>query len=288
MQTANDLAGRACIVTGASRGLGAAIARKLWARGADLLLVARSDDALEQLARALAPQREQRVRWLACDLAQADAPARIVGEAERALGRVSVLVNNAAVQGPIGNAWENDWAEWEQALRVNLLSAVDLARRCVAPMAAAGGGKIISISGGGATTPRARFTAYGTAKAALVRFSETLAEEVRHLGIDVNCVAPGAMGSAMTEAVLAAGRESAGEKEYEAAARIAAAPADRTIERAADLCAFLASRASDGITGKLIAAQWDPWETFPDRLEQLRTTDLYTLRRIVPKDRGLD
>ena len=280
------LAGLRCVITGASRGLGAAIARRFWADGADLLLVARSTDGLARLIGDLGPRAEQRVHSLSCDLGDASAAETIARTATDVLGGVSVLVNNAALQGPIGPVWENDWDAWQQTVRVNLLAPVDLCRRMVPLIAAGGSGKIVNISGGGATGARPRFTAYGAAKAALVRFSETLAEETRTVGIDVNCVAPGAMPSAMTEAVLAAGRDRAGAREFDDAVRLGERGAE-TMERAAALCAFLASRESDGITGKLISAVWDPWESLAAYREDLNRTDVYTLRRIVPADRNL-
>ena len=281
------LAGRRCIITGASRGLGATVARTFWAQGADLLLVARSEAKLKQVIGELGVRPDQRVHAMTCDLGDEETPNRIIEQAHRLLGGVSVLVNNAALQGPIGPVWENDWAEWECAFRVNLLSVVNLCRSCVPLIATSGGGKIISISGGGAGRPRPRFTAYGAAKAAMVKFCETLADEVRPLGIDVNCVAPGPMNSAMTDAILAAGAERTGRKEYDDALGVRHQGTDVT-ERAAALCAFLASSESDGITGKLISALWDPWETFGKHLDELRKTDIYTLRRILPKERGFD
>jgi len=117
-----------------------------------------------------------------------------------------------------------------------------------------GYGKIINISGGGATKARPNFSAYSTSKAALVRFTETLAEEVKLFHIDVNAVAPGMMRTAMTDKVLAAGVEAAGVEEYKQAESC-----DTTPERAAKLVAFLASHESDGITGRLISVH-DPWE----------------------------
>jgi NAD(P)-dependent dehydrogenase (short-subunit alcohol dehydrogenase family) len=281
-----QLLGRRCIITGASRGLGAAIATRFWSEGADLLLVARSRDALACLRDNLERRHDQRVHLFTCDLASVEAPARIADEAQRCFGGLSVLVNNAALQGPIGPLWENDWAEWERTLRVNLLAVVDLCRRCV-PLLGSPGSKIINISGGGATGPRAMFSAYSTAKAGLVRFSETLAHEVAPLGIDVNCVAPGAMNSAMTEAILATDPARAGEREYADALRVHG-QGPEVAEGAADLCVFLASSASDRITGRLISAVWDPWLELPRLREELGNSDIYTLRRIVPRDRGLN
>lgn len=283
----NRLAGRKCIVTGATGALGSAVAGAFWSEGADLLLVGRSTGALAALCGALGERPNQQVRILGADLSHPDAPKQIVDEAVRGMGGLTVLVNNAARQGPIGPVWENDWREWELTLRVNFLAAVDLCRLAVPHIAACGGGKIVNISGGGATGPRPNFTAYGAAKAALVRFSESLAEETRPLAIDVNCIAPGPMNSAITEAILKAGSGQSGEGECQAALRVAAG-GSATPDRAAALCVLLSSPESDGLTGKLISAVWDPWEMLCDRREELQKLDVYTLRRIVPADRGLD
>jgi len=114
-----------------------------------------------------------------------------------------------------------------------------------------------------------------------------LAAEVSAIGIDVNCIAPGAMPTSMLESIVKEGPSRAGHKEYDAALRVMMG-GSMALERAARLCLFLASKESDGITGKLISAVWDSWEDLPSHLDELRTTDVYTLRRIVPKDRGLN
>ena len=178
-------------------------------------------------------------------------------------------------------------AAWEEALRVDLLAPVALCAQCISLMDRGTRAKIINLSGGGAAAARPNFSAYATAKAGLVRFSETLAEETREMGIDVNCVAPGAMASAMTDAILHAGPRLAGAKEHDNAAHLRREPESK-MERAVDVCVFLASPASDGITGKLISAVWDPWETLPEHVDQLGKTDIYTLRRILPADRGFN
>jgi 3-oxoacyl-[acyl-carrier protein] reductase len=154
-------------------------------------------------------------------------------------------------------------------------------------MAAQGGGKIINLSGGGATAPRPGFSAYAAAKAGLVRFTETLAAELQDDGVDVNAVSPGMLNTAMQAAIVAAGPEQTGEREYAQAMR-AAESETAAIERAAALCVFLGSAASDGITGRLLSAVWDNWAALPARLAELRASDVFTLRRITPKDRGLD
>ncbi len=200
--------------------------------------------------------------------------------------RPDVLVNNAATQGPIGPFWENDWQEWTESFSLNAFVPIRLCRMVLPEMIRRGRGKIINLSGGGAAGPRPGFSAYGAAKTMLVRFTETLAEEVKPFGIDVNAIAPGAMKSAMTEAVIAAGPGRAGSREYDAAVRLGQDTPD-VVSRAAGLCAFLASPASDGISGRLISAAWDPWERLASHREDLARTDVYTLRRIVPADRAM-
>jgi 3-oxoacyl-[acyl-carrier protein] reductase len=260
----------------------------MWRDGASLLLVARSEKALLDLRSELmsgARGGAQQVHILSADLGAPEAVTAIMSEARRQWDRIDVLVNNAAILGPIGKVWENDWEAWQMAIDVNLLAPVGLCRACIPWMKEYRQGKIINLSGGGATMPRPNFSAYAVAKAGLVRFSEILALEVGDIDVQVNCVAPGPMNTDMLQDILRAGPEKAGEAEYTQA--IKQGGEGKTMQqRAADLCVFLASPASSGITGKLMSAVWDPWQQLPDHLDELRNSDIYTLRRIVPQERG--
>jgi 3-oxoacyl-[acyl-carrier protein] reductase len=254
----------------------------MWREGASLVLVARTESALVDLQAELTRTAsfEQHAQILVVDLAAPDAALTIAGRSSH----VDVLVNNAALLGPVGHSWESDWAEWQATILVDLLAPIGLCRAFVPRMIERGLGKVINLSGGGATAPRPRLSAYATAKAALVRFSETLAEELKGSNIQVNCVAPGPMNTEMNRAVLRAGTEKAGAAEFGRALELnqtAVKPPD-----AVELCVFLASAASDGISGKLISAVWDPWRTLAEHSDELMSSDIYTLRRIVPQDRG--
>ena len=148
-----------------------------------------------------------------------------------------------------------------------------------------GRGKIINVSGGGATGPRPDVSAYACAKTALIRLTETLAEELKDARVDVNAVSPGAMNTRMLEETLAAGPGGV-RREYDAAVERShkgGAPP----EKAAELIAWLASAAGDGITGRTLSAVWDDWPKLTERRDELSKTDVFMLRRIVPKDRGL-
>jgi len=148
-------------------------------------------------------------------------------------------------------------------------------------------GKILLLSGGGATKPLPFLSAYAASKAAVVRFGETLAEELRDAGIDVNSIAPGALNTRLLQEVIEAGPDKVGAPFYEASLRQKKS-GGTPLEKGADLCVYLASNAADGITGKLISAVWDPWPQFEEHRGELQGSDIYTLRRIVPRDRGLE
>jgi NAD(P)-dependent dehydrogenase (short-subunit alcohol dehydrogenase family) len=115
--------------------------------------------------------------------------------------------------------------------------------------------------------------------------TENLAEELRGTRIDVNAVAPGALNTRLLAETLAAGPEKVGEMEFGRAVQ-QQKTGGASVEEAAELCVYLSSRRSDGISGRLISAPWDPWQELHNRLEELNNTDIYTLRRIVPEDRG--
>jgi NAD(P)-dependent dehydrogenase (short-subunit alcohol dehydrogenase family) len=281
------LDGRAAIVTGGSHGLGLEIARAYLAAGARVLVCARDATALGRARTELESAADPAsIETVAADVSEPDHVAALVAQALDRFSRVDVLVNNAGVYGPKGQIDDVVWDEWEHAIRVNLLGSVLCCRAVLPHFRANGYGKIVQLSGGGATSPLPRLSAYAASKAAVVRFAETLAEELRGTGIDVNAIAPGALNTRLLEEVLEAGPERVGDAFSERALEQQAA-GGTPLELPARLALFLASAESDGITGKLISAPWDPWEAFASHAEDLRGTDVYTLRRIVPADRGL-
>lgn len=224
---------------------------------------------------------------LSLDLLDSESVRTLVSRAvESGVQKLDVLVNNAAVPGPIGKVWETADMDWQNTITANLVSPALICSSVVPWMAKTGGGRIINLSGGGATGPRPNFSAYATAKAGLVRFSETLAQEVKDSGITVNCVAPGPMGTELLAAVERAGAQVAGDREF-IAARSAREAGAKTMQAAVDLIAFLAGAPLDGLTGKLISALWDNWDEFPAHLSGLSTSDVYTLRRVTGRDRGM-
>jgi NAD(P)-dependent dehydrogenase (short-subunit alcohol dehydrogenase family) len=171
-------------------------------------------------------------------------------------------------------------------VEINLLGSVLPARALVEHFSRRGYGKIVQLSGGGATGPLPGLSAYAASKAGIVRFAETLAEELRDRGVDVNSIAPGPLNTRLLDEVLSAGPERVGE-DFHRRALEQRSGGGVPLQEGAKLAVFLGSSASDGISGKLLSAVWDPWQELPGRRREL-DCDVYTLRRIVPRDRGFE
>jgi NAD(P)-dependent dehydrogenase (short-subunit alcohol dehydrogenase family) len=280
------LAGRNAIITGASMGLGAAIAEEFCAAGAAVMLCARNAAELEATRAGLAARHPKaRILTQVADVADTAQVDGLFAAARKAFGRLDILVANAGVYGPMGHIDQVDWAEWAQAIAINLTGTVYCTRKAVELMKPQGSGKIIVLSGGGATNPLPGISAYAASKAAIVRYTETLALEVKDQRIDVNAVAPGALATRLTDQLLDAGPDKVGAALFERMKKLKD-DGGTPLSVGAKLCVYLASAESDGLTGRLIAAQWDPWPFSAAVKDDIAATDIYTLRRIVPAERG--
>jgi NAD(P)-dependent dehydrogenase (short-subunit alcohol dehydrogenase family) len=280
------LTGKRAVVTGASQGLGQSIATLFAKEGADVLVCARSAGDLKLAEERIGTEARGKVAAKVASIASEPDVRALVEYTEETLGGLDVLVCNAGIYGPKGPIDELDWTSWVEAIQINLLGTVLCCRLFLPLLRKSPRGKIILLSGGGATKPLPFLSAYAASKAGVVRFGETLAGEVAESGIDVNSVAPGALNTRMLQEILDAGPEKVGAAFYRAS--IAQREKGGTpLDTGANLCLYLASDESNGITGKLISAAWDPWREFAEHRQDLDKTDVYTLRRIIPAERGL-
>jgi len=268
-----DLGGRRILVTGASRGIGFEMASLLASVGATVTAVARDAVALE---RAIGALNGDGHRALALDVS--DERAWAAASARAALQDVDGVITAAAVLVPIGPIGTYPPADFWRTMSVNVLGTMLAVHACLGSLRSHRGA-VVTLAGGGATSPLVRYDAYATSKAAVVRLTENLALELSQYGVRANTISPGFVATDIHKATLRAGPRLAGE-EYlantERQLRSGAVPA----RLAAELAAFLLDESAAGITGRLISAQWDPWreEAFRERLR--REPDLATLRRI--------
>lgn len=267
------LKGKVAIITGASRGIGKTIARRFADEGAFLSIASRSKEIF-RAARNLTPS----VLAMQGDISDPDFVEQLFSETVEKYGGLDILINNAAVQGPIGPLAENNSNEWFKTIKINLFGAFLCCKAAIPLMSERGGGKIINFAGGGSTSPRPYFSAYGASKTALVRLTETLAEEVGALNIQVNAISPGAVNTRMLDEILEAG-EKAGQHDLKQA-RKRLVTGGVPVNKPVDLVIFLASNDSANLSGKLISAVWDDHEKIRRNVSNLLKSDAYTLRRI--------
>lgn len=190
-----DLRGQAVVVTGGSRGLGFAIAKRLLAEGANLSLWDREEAGLKQAAEQLAAG--ERVHTVVTDVTSED----LVGAAQAAtvarFGDISILVNNAGVSGPHSAAWTLSLADWRRVIDVNMTGVFLCCRAIVPTMLAANYGRIINIASVAGKEASPSICAYATSKAGVIGFTKTLGRELANTRITVNCVTPAAIKTAI-------------------------------------------------------------------------------------------
>ncbi len=272
---------KVALIVGAGRGIGEAIALRFAAEGAKLMLASRTAPELQAVTDLLKAAGGT-AHFVVTDVTAPPEVASLVQKSIELFGRIDILVNAAGTYGPIGRVWEVDAKKWANTFSANLFGPFLLCQSVLPHMIRAGRGKIINFSGGGATSPLCCFSAYGVSKAAVVRLTETLAEEVKDFNIQVNAIAPGAVDTKLQDAVLAAG-ERAGELLPRIRRLRETGEGGTPRELPAELAVFLASDDSRDLTGRLISAPNDKWESWTDeRIAQVMSQQWFTLRRMDP------
>ena len=280
------LVGKVALITGASQGLGYQIAKRFASEGANLIICSRSKNEIEDVVSEFSQDldSDQRIYGFDCDVSVQVEVDHLFELIENKFGNLDVLVNNAGIYGPLGPIEDNEWSKWVKAIEVNLIGSAYVMRKSIEVMKKQDSGKIIQLSGGGATQPHPNASSYAASKAAVVRLAETLALEVAVFGIEINSIAPGAMNTRLFEQVIEAGADLVGQEFYEKTLKQKESGGSG-FDNATSLAVFLASVESDGISGKLISAIWDDWEHFPTSIDALNSSDIYTIRRITEQER---
>jgi 3-oxoacyl-[acyl-carrier protein] reductase len=270
----DSIKGKSVLITGAGRGIGKRLAMGFAQAGASVGLLARSQAELD-LAKLEIDQAGGAALRLRADVRDVEQMHTAVERMRSAFGGVDVLIAAAGVQGPIGSFVTAKPKAWNEAVEINLIGTANTFRVVLPGMIEKRSGKLIVLGGGGSAYTRPNFSAYAASKTAVVRLVECLADEVRDHNVQVNCMAPGASYSHMTDEVLHAGEERAGRKEIDDAEKVritGGIPPEKQVQ----LAMFLASERSNHISGKLIHVN-DDWRRFE---QENMKPELFTLRRV--------
>lgn len=283
----NNFPKKTVFISGGTSGLGFNLAKHFTSTGSNVIFCGRSEEAVHVTLEYLkiVSGGKQLILGFSNDVSDRKTTMEMLKKIDDLQIVIDVLICNAGVIGPIDKFLENEMNDWEDSFNVNLYGTLNLVMGVLPSMIARQEGKVIHISGGGATGPLFGMSSYAASKAAAVRFIETLALEYKDSGITFNSVAPGMLKTKLLDQMLEAGLNRIGENLFTKSLSKAEAPSD-TSQQAISLIDFLSSESSNGITGRLISAEWDNWAEWPSNLDQLQNSDLYTLRRITGRDRG--
>ncbi|OUT59012.1 MAG: hypothetical protein CBB75_12330 [bacterium TMED15] len=271
-----DLENKVAIITGAGRGVGRLISLAYAKQKMRLVLASRTIGEIKKVSNEIQVAGGTSV-FKQTDISSINDVQGLIEMTMEEFGQIDVLVNNAAVVGPIGLLENNDINHWINTININLIGTFSLIHQVLPIMKEAGGGKIINLAGGGGLDSRPRFSAYASSKAAIIRLTETIAEEAISSHVYVNAITPGTIYTDATKEIENAGKD-AGET---AAGEIhllkqGGGTDPRKIK---ELAIFLASHSSDRITGKILSAAYDDWQSVNDSMMNL-PKDMYNLRRV--------
>jgi NAD(P)-dependent dehydrogenase (short-subunit alcohol dehydrogenase family) len=270
----NTIRNKNVLITGAGRGIGKRLAMGFAQAGARVGLLARSQPELD-LAKLEIEQAGGNALRLRADVRDLEQLAASVDRMRVVFGSVDVLISAAAVQGPIGPLLSTKPKAWSETIDINLIGTVNACRAVLPHMVERRSGKIILLVGGGSGHSRPGFSAYAASKAAIVRLAECMSDELSDHNVQINTISPGAAYTHMTDEILHAGEERAGQKEIIEAeqTRITGGIAP---DKQVQLALFLASERSNHISGKFLHVN-DDWRRFE---QHNMKPELYTLRRV--------
>jgi len=283
----NLLTNKTAIITGGSRGIGRAIAERFAQEGCNLTIAARTESELNHTAKEISDQLSAKVLTYQTNIVDEENVKLMVEKTVNEFGNIDILVNNAGVLGPMGEISKIESEDFFNALRNNIGGTIFCTKAVLPYMKERKGGWIINLSGGGALYPLPYYDAYSASKASIVRLTENFALEFEKYNINVTAISPGAVNTKMFYEQLMADKNYIGEKNWQDLQnRLSTGGA--SIEKAPELALFIASQNRKELNGRVISAIWDDWENISNQKEKFIDTDIFQIRRIVPKDRDVE
>ncbi|OGT42155.1 MAG: hypothetical protein A3F13_04980 [Gammaproteobacteria bacterium RIFCSPHIGHO2_12_FULL_40_19] len=275
------------VITGASQGIGKTIAIEFSKQHAHVIICARTQKDLDQTKHEIEMQGGYCDAYRV-DVSQYDEVHNFFNSVVKENKKIDALICCAGIYGPLGSVDINDMQQWKKTIEVNLLGTVYCVHEALISMKKNKCGKIITLCGGGVggNNIKPNLSAYISSKGAIALFIEVIAQEVLTNNIQINAISPGAVNTRLLDEVLSSG--DLVDHSFLDAAKKQKEGGGTPPQKAAELCLFLASEKSDGITGKLISAVWDPLNDLLKHQDELINSDIYTLRRITPKDHHKD
>jgi short-subunit dehydrogenase len=275
---------RFIVISGATGYLGSNLARHFASNGENLFLIARDKKKLQGLKKTLLSTHNVQIETKAIDFAIPSAHGKL-NKIRKDLN-IFAAIHTVGVQAPIGSLINQSPKLVRKSMEINFISAFLFTKFCVSRMDKKERSSLVFFSGGGATFPRPDFGPYGSAKTALIRMIETLSIELNSYSISANVISPGALPSPMMQEIINQG-ETVSNIERQAAIETLH-EGDIALHKVMSLTEFLLGNEGIEISGKLISAKWDDWKNWTTHMSELRNSDIYTLRRITAKDRGLN
>ena len=275
-----ELLDRIALITGAGRGIGQAIALAYAREGAKLSLASRSVSELEETA-STCQKLGAEVLITPTNVTDSGQVQRLVDVTVERYSTIGILVNNAGIAGPIGSLEDNDLDAWINTVQVNLIGSYLCCRAVVPVMRRQNSGKIVNLAGAGSANAWANLSAYCASKAAVVRLTEVLALELADTGIAVNALGPGSIHTGMWDEMTEAAAKAGADQIHETGLRVTSG-GGASIERCASLAVWLAGMNADGLSGRMISAFTDDFESLTPSIPEIMTSDVYTIRRVDP------
>lgn len=284
-----DFKDQVVLITGASRGIGFEVAKSFLKLGANLIICSKNSEKIRSSYQKLNKLKNnyQKVIYFTVDISSEKEVKSLVKQSLKTFKNIDIIISNAGIYGPRGPIDKVCWKDWVDTLKVNLFGPIFLCREIIPYFKKRNSGKFIQLSGGGVAGPLPRISGYAISKISVVRFMENLSEEVKDFNININIVAPGAINTGMLKEIIAEGPKNIGKYYYKKALKQNKLGGS-SVKKACDLILFLASGYSKEIKGKFLHALWDDWKDLTNYQIILKNSDIYTLKRITPKDRGFD
>ena len=271
-----ELEGKTALITGAGRGIGQAIALAYAREGARLSLGARSVSELEETADECR-KLDAEVLITPTDVTDVSQVEGLIAATVERYSTIDILVNNAGIGGPVGVLQDNDLDAWINTVQINLIGVYLCCRAVVPVMKRQNAGRIVNLSGAGAANAWANMSAYCSSKAAVVRLTEVLALELADTKITVNALGPGSVHTRMWDAMTEDAAKAGADLIHEVGLRVTSG-GGASIDRCADLAVWLVGSGADGLSGRIISAFNDDFESLTPRIPEIMASDMYTMR----------